>query len=442
MPPPRSVSHPGPELGKQNPTRTTPLSHPPRAADAADFPSPDRSARRRLLLATGLPSEIFFVRFFIFFFFFCASHIRRGVRVLWPTRVAEFPEHSRLASFPGSVTHTSEYRVPSAFTGQRGARHRHGRGVQVGRRAGPDRVRRERHRRGSNRAVDRAKRVRRRETDFVHAASDVSPGVARDAPRAVLGRGAVPLPLDPPGLTDSRDFLTAAALGKIRLRRSVRSVRGDDLVAFEDGASGRFDAIVFATGFGRRASVPPRTSSTGTYRSVQARDEPDRAEARVLPVRPPVRVALPGGRAPGRVARGDVARGTRDAGDARDVRARRCDPRARDAREARRYLQSAVPRAPAPGTVPAEKGDARGGCVKPREGDGSREVCRPGARVGRGKRQKAVPAAARTTRLRATRSSRRRPGGRGRRHGGEGRGEAFRARGWLGGTRWRGVVCV
>ena len=52
------------------------------------------------------------------------------------------------------------------------------------------------------------------------------------------------------GATDGGDFLAAAALGRIRIKPALASVRGDQ-VTFEDGSSDRFDAVIFATGFTR-----------------------------------------------------------------------------------------------------------------------------------------------------------------------------------------------
>ena len=52
------------------------------------------------------------------------------------------------------------------------------------------------------------------------------------------------------GATDGGDLLAAAALGRIRIKPALASVRYDQ-VTFEDGSSDRFDAVIFATGFTR-----------------------------------------------------------------------------------------------------------------------------------------------------------------------------------------------
>ena len=53
-----------------------------------------------------------------------------------------------------------------------------------------------------------------------------------------------------PGMTDSRDFLNAVALGRITLKPTIAEVNGST-VTFTDGTSKDFDAIVLATGFKR-----------------------------------------------------------------------------------------------------------------------------------------------------------------------------------------------
>ena len=53
-----------------------------------------------------------------------------------------------------------------------------------------------------------------------------------------------------PGMTDSRDFLNAVALGRITLKPTISGVSGST-VTFTDGTSKDFDAIVLATGFKR-----------------------------------------------------------------------------------------------------------------------------------------------------------------------------------------------
>jgi dimethylaniline monooxygenase (N-oxide forming) len=52
------------------------------------------------------------------------------------------------------------------------------------------------------------------------------------------------------GATDGGDLLAAAALGRIRIKPALASVRYDQ-VTFEDGSSDRFDAVIFDTGFTR-----------------------------------------------------------------------------------------------------------------------------------------------------------------------------------------------
>ena len=56
-----------------------------------------------------------------------------------------------------------------------------------------------------------------------------------------------------PGMTDSKDFLNAVALGRIELKPTIKEVSGSS-VHFTDGSVKDFDAVVLATGF--RRAVP------------------------------------------------------------------------------------------------------------------------------------------------------------------------------------------
>ena len=264
----RSVSHPGPELEKTKPDEndaaiasprappTPPTSH-RRIIRAASTTARDRSPQKSSSSASSSSSSS------------SVLHTFDAVCVCSGQLASpNFPNIPGLASFPGSVTHTSEYRVPSAFTGQRVLVI--GTGAASGSDVAQDLI-------GCAESVTVAVRTERwiARRGYVVGRPTLFTRLLMSLPAwlgtlLALYSDAVPYlsPLDPPGLTDSRDFLTAAALGKIRLRRSVRSVRGD-LVAFEDGASGRFDAIVFATGFRRRAPFLPehlRPERTGLYK--------------------------------------------------------------------------------------------------------------------------------------------------------------------------------
>ena len=79
-----------------------------------------------------------------------------------------------------------------------------------------------------------------------------------------------------PGMTDSKDFLNAVALGRVSLAKTVRSVSGST-VSFADGASADFDVVVFATGFARdvpfiHRSLRPETR--GLYKGALVPSEP------------------------------------------------------------------------------------------------------------------------------------------------------------------------
>ena len=261
----RSVSHPGPELEKTKPDEnaaaiasprappTPPTSH-RRTIRASSTTARDRSPQKSSSASSSSSSSVLH---------FDAVCVCSG-QLASPN----FPNIPGIESFPGSVTHTSEYRVPSAFTGQRVLVI--GTGAASGSDVAQDLI-------GCAESVTVAVRTERwiARRGYVVGKPTFFTRLLMSLPAwlgtlLALYSDAVPYlsPLDPPGLTDSRDFLTAAALGKIRLRRSVRSVRGD-LVAFEDGASGRFDALVFATGFKRRAPFLPehlRPERTGLYK--------------------------------------------------------------------------------------------------------------------------------------------------------------------------------
>ena len=67
------------------------------------------------------------------------------------------------------------------------------------------------------------------------------------------------------GATDGGDLLAAAALGRIRIKPALVSVRGDEVV-FEDGSRDRFDAVIFATGFERDLPFSLALASEGNAR--------------------------------------------------------------------------------------------------------------------------------------------------------------------------------
>jgi hypothetical protein len=79
------------------------------------------------------------------------------------------------------------------------------------------------------------------------------------------------------GMTDSRDFLTSVALGKIAVVKSTVANVSGSTVTFRDGTSGTFDAIVFATGYARDVPFMPkrlRPEATGLYKGVFAPSDP------------------------------------------------------------------------------------------------------------------------------------------------------------------------
>ena len=79
-----------------------------------------------------------------------------------------------------------------------------------------------------------------------------------------------------PGMTDSKDFLTAVALGKIKIAKTVADVSGRR-VTFADGAFDDFDTIIFATGFRREVPfVSPQLSpdAGGLYKGVFVPSDP------------------------------------------------------------------------------------------------------------------------------------------------------------------------
>jgi dimethylaniline monooxygenase (N-oxide forming) len=249
-------------------------------------------------------------------------------------------------------------------------------------------------------------------------------------------------PLDPPGLTDSRDFLTAAALGKIRLRRSVRSVRGD-LVAFEDGASGRFDAIVFATGFRRRAPFLPehlRPERTGLYKHAMSPIAPRLGFCLfVLPFGSHFQVAELQAAWLAETWRGGLATPeTREMSCAR----RRDAPRSRRTRSSQISYRAQYLALLRPALFPLRKETLAGDVLdlaRAMVARGMSTRCSSGA----GKTPKSGSAATADDAASRDAFFAEASGGDGE-DAAEGRdgGEAFRARGWLGGTRWRGVVCV
>ena len=184
------------------------------------------------------------------------------------------PRVPGLETFPGRVAHTSEYRVPSDFAGARVLI------VGTGAASGSDiaqdlcgcaasvtvSVRTERW---------IISRLPRRSAHVVIARLRARARVARRPPHPVRG-------LDPylrrlsPGMTDSKDFLNAVALGRVSLAKTVRSVSGST-VSFADGASADFDVVVFATGFARdvpfiHRSLRPETR--GLYKGALVPSEP------------------------------------------------------------------------------------------------------------------------------------------------------------------------
>lgn len=185
------------------------------------------------------------------------------------------PRVPGLETFPGRVAHTSEYRVPSDFAGARVLI------VGTGAASGSDIAQ-----------------------DLCGCAASVTVSVRTE--RWILSRGLlagrptwllrasarVPAWLGvlltlyadwipcfrrlSPGMTDSKDFLNAVALGRVSLAKTVRSVAGST-VTFADGASADFDVVVFATGFSREVpfihkSLRPETR--GLYKGALVPSEP------------------------------------------------------------------------------------------------------------------------------------------------------------------------
>lgn len=184
------------------------------------------------------------------------------------------PGFPGMENFPGRVIHTSQYRVPSDMAGERV--------LIVGTGAAS----------GSDIAQDLAGVASsvvvsvRTERWILHR------GVCLGQPTTLL-RAATWLPVWlgallslyadwipffrrlEPGMTDSKDFLSAVALGKIDVAKTVAKVSGST-VTFADGRAQEFDTIVLATGFQREVPFMPSALSPdlGLYKGVFVPSEP------------------------------------------------------------------------------------------------------------------------------------------------------------------------
>ena len=185
------------------------------------------------------------------------------------------PRVPGLETFPGRVAHTSEYRVPSDFAGARV--------LIVGTGAAS----------GSDIAQDLCGCAASVTVSVRTERWIISRGYLAGRPTWLLRASArVPAWLGvlltlyadwipylrrlSPGMTDSKDFLNAVALGRVSLAKTVRSVSGST-VSFADGASADFDVVVFATGFARdvpfiHRSLRPETR--GLYKGALVPSEP------------------------------------------------------------------------------------------------------------------------------------------------------------------------
>ena len=171
-----------------------------------------------------------------------------------------------LRGFTGSITHTSQYRTSVPFAGKRVLV------VGVGAASGSDvaqdicavaakttlatRSHRWLVRRG---LTGGAKSPLTRITDWLPSSLGLLAHLYAESVPALRALARTK------GATDGGDLLAAAALGRIRIKPALASVRGDEVV-FEDGSRDRFDAVIFATGFERDLPFSLALASEGNAR--------------------------------------------------------------------------------------------------------------------------------------------------------------------------------
>ena len=171
-----------------------------------------------------------------------------------------------LAGFAGSITHTSHYRTSVPFAGKRVLV------VGVGAASGSDvaqdicavaakttlatRSHRWLVRRG---LTGGAKSPLTRITDWLPSSLGLLAHLYAESVPALRALARTK------GASDGGDLLAAAALGRIRIKPALASVRGDEVV-FEDGSRDRFDAVIFATGFERDLPFSLALASEGNAR--------------------------------------------------------------------------------------------------------------------------------------------------------------------------------
>ena len=168
----------------------------------------------------------------------------------------KLPEVDGLDSFPGRVCHSVEYKTPIPFADQRVLI------VGLGSASGSDIAQ---ELAGIARSVTLIVRTERWiiSRGIVSGCATLMNRIALYTPAwlGVLFHTFVDWypfvhRVDPPGVTDSGDLLSAIALQKIKRAPGIDRVRGAT-VFFVDGSSAKFDAIIFATGFQQRYDFMP-----------------------------------------------------------------------------------------------------------------------------------------------------------------------------------------
>lgn len=168
----------------------------------------------------------------------------------------KLPDVNGLDSFPGKVCHSVEYKTPIPFADQRVLI------VGLGSASGSDIAQ---ELAGIARSVTLIVRTERWiiSRGIVSGCATLINRVALYTPAwlGVLFHAFIDWypfvhRVDPPGVTDSGDLLSAIALQKIKRAPGIDRVRGAT-VFFVDGSSATFDAIIFATGFQQRYDFMP-----------------------------------------------------------------------------------------------------------------------------------------------------------------------------------------